>query len=93
MSPAPKPKRITAHADKLLNGLNRRRNQWLTRSDVAVLIGKKRLTPYDIDLLELMAEQGLIRVEKEDGYSREGFRWIYGVFDAEHDGTGKRQGE
>lgn len=78
--PPSKPKRITEHAQKLLDGLNKRPNQWLTRKDVAVMIGKKRLTPYDIDLLDLLAESGHIRMEQEEGFSREGYRWIYGVF-------------
>lgn len=85
MTQSPKPKRVTAHAEKLLNGLGRRRNQWVTRKDIALLIGKKRLTPYDIDLLDLLSEQGYIRREQEEGYSREGFRWVYGVFDPDYD--------
>ena len=80
-----KSQRLTAHARKLLAGLESRRNQWLTRREIAYLIGKKRLTPYDIDLLALLAEHGEIRMEQEEGYSREGYRWIYGVFDPEHD--------
>lgn len=83
MQPRPKPKRLTAHADKLLNGLEKHRNQWLTRREIALAISKKRLTPYDIDMLELLAEKGKIRMEQEEGFSREGFRWIYGVFDSE----------
>jgi hypothetical protein len=78
-----KPQRITDHAHKLLNALEKRRNQWLTRLDIAHLIGKKRLTPYDIDLLHLLAETGHIRVQQTEGYSREGYRWEYGVFDTD----------
>lgn len=76
-----KPQRVTAHAQKLLDGFEERRNQWLTRRDIAKMIGKKRLTPYDIDLLDLLAERGLIRMEQEEGFSKEGYRWVYGVFD------------
>jgi len=76
-----KAKRITAHGFKLRDAIETRRNQWLTRKDVAVLIGKKRLTPYDIDMLALLAENGHIRVEQQEGFSREGYRWVYGIFD------------
>ncbi len=89
---APKPGRITAHGYKLLEGLERRRNQWLTRKEVALVIGKKRLTPYDIALLELLAEQGRIDIDQQEGYSRDGYRWIYGVFDPEFDKEAAKQG-
>ena len=81
MSKDAKPQRLTPHATKILTALEKRRNQWLTRLDVAHLIGKKRLTPYDINLLHLLAEIGNIRVQQVEGYSREGYRWEYGIFD------------
>lgn len=84
MPPNP-PRRITAHAQKLQRALEGRRNRWHTRRKVALAIGKKRLTPYDIQLLDLLAAQGLIRATQEEGYSREGFRWLYGVFDPDAD--------
>lgn len=76
-------KRLTDHAEKLLNGFERRPNRWLTRREVAGMIGKKRLTPYDIALLELLAERNLIKMSQEEGYSREGYRWVYGLFEDE----------
>ena len=76
-----KSKRITIQAEKLLDALGGSKNLWLTRREVAFKIGKKRLTPYDIELLELLAEQGHIAVAQEEGYSRDGYRWLYGVFD------------
>jgi len=79
--PSEKAKRITAHGIKLRDAIESRRNHWLTRKDLASLIGKKRLTPYDIDMLALLAENAQIRVKQEDGYSREGYRWVYGIFD------------
>lgn len=76
-----RPQHITPHATKLRDAIARRRNQWLTRLDIAHLIGKKRLTPYDINLLHLLAETGEIRVQQVEGYSREGYRWEYGILD------------
>lgn len=74
------PKRITAHGEKLLDRLRQRPNEWFTRREVAFLIDKKRLTPYDIAMLDLLVERGYICHEKEEGYSREGYRWRYGYF-------------
>lgn len=79
--PPEKPKRVTAHAEKLQRALEGSRNKWLTRLEIAHAVGKKRLTPYDIVLLEFLADQNLIRMQQEDGFSREGYRWVYGVFD------------
>jgi len=79
-----KPKRLTPHALKMEAALGRGRNQWHTRLEIARAIGKKRLTPYDIDLLDLLAEMGRIRVRQTEGYSREGYRWEYGIFDTSH---------
>ena len=75
------PKHLTAQAYKLLNGLEKHPNQWLTRREIAKTIGKKRLTPYDIALLDLLAERNLVNRSQEEGFSREGYRWIYGIFD------------
>ena len=75
--------RLTPQAYKLLGVLEKRRNQWLTRLEIARGTGKKRLTPYDIDLLARLAENGRIRAQQDAGYSREGYRWLYGVFDDE----------
>jgi hypothetical protein len=83
MSKSSRPGRITPHAEKLQQAIATRRNQWLTRKMIAQAIGKKRLTPYDIDLLALLADHDLIRMKREEGYSRDGYRWVYGLFDME----------
>ena len=43
---------LTPHARKLLAALREYENLWLSRSEIADSIGKNRLTPYDIQLLE-----------------------------------------
>ncbi len=75
------PNRITAHAQKILDAIHKRRNQWLTRAQIAQGLGKRRLTPYDVTLLDFLTDSGHIQSKKEEGYSREGYRWVYGVFD------------
>ena len=83
MPAQPKPSRITPHAETLREVLEGSRNQWFTRREIALKLDKRRLTPYEIDLLHLLAERGRIHIMQEEGYSRDGFRWIYGVFDDE----------
>jgi hypothetical protein len=78
--PYKKPTRITEQAEKLRSAIEKQANRWLTRRQIASAIGKKRLTPYDIDLLDLLADHDLIQMQQEEGYSREGYRWVYGIF-------------
>ncbi|MCL4253045.1 MAG: hypothetical protein KJ043_04605 [Anaerolineae bacterium] len=75
------PTRITDHADGILLLLQENKNRWHTRIQVAELMGRTRLTPYDIQCLELLVQMDLVYQGKEDGYSRDGYRWRYGVFD------------
>jgi hypothetical protein len=81
MAAQPKPKRLTPRADVLRKTLEGSTNHWFTRREIALKVGKKRLTPYEIDLLHLLAEKGAIQISQEEGYSRDGYRWLYGVFD------------
>lgn len=77
----PKPKRITAHGDKIVTVMQsvEDKNRWLDRSEIAELLGKKRLTAYDTALLDLLTEQGLIETQKAEGYSREGYKWQHRI--------------
>lgn len=72
---------LTAHAEKIYQAICQHPNQWLTRAQVAHIIGKKRLTPYDVDLLHQLVDGEMIKCQQEKGFSREGYRWRYGVFD------------
>ena len=53
-------KQLTRHQLKILQAVYDAGEAWLTRSQLARSLGKKRLTPYDIDCLQLLTEQGLI---------------------------------
>lgn len=55
---------LTPHAKKLLRSLRQYDALWLSRSEIAEHIGKKRLTPYDIQLLESFADMGLGEARK-----------------------------
>ena len=50
-------------------------DDWLSRSMVAWCMGKGRLTPYDITLLERLADKGLAEVKEIRGLF--GVLWIY----------------
>ncbi|GEM_PF-2257360 len=76
------PTRMTDHAEWIFTTLEGVKNRWHTRSELAELMNRKRLTPYDILCLELLIKMELIQVDKEEGYSRDGYRWRYGIFDA-----------
>lgn len=55
---------LTPHAKKLFDALKDYENVWLSRSEIADAIGKNRLTPYDIQLLESFAELGIGQARK-----------------------------
>ena len=55
---------LTPHAKKLLQSLRQYDTLWLSRSEIADHIGKKRLTPYDIQLLESFTDMGLGEARK-----------------------------
>ena len=55
---------LTPHARKLYDALKEYENVWLSRSDIADSIGKNRLTPYDIQLLESFTDLGIGQARK-----------------------------
>lgn len=55
---------LTPHARKLLAALREYQNLWLSRTEIADYIGKNRLTPYDIQLLESFADIGIGEARK-----------------------------
>lgn len=67
---------MTVLADKLLDTL-RQHGGWMNRRAWARAIGRPQtLTPYDLQLIEKMAADGLIEVEQHQaGPVR--FEWVY----------------
>lgn len=51
---------MTPHKLKILQALYDADGHWMTRSKVARSLGKKRLTPYDIDCLNMLTDKGII---------------------------------
>jgi hypothetical protein len=52
--------KMTPHQLKIIQALYHSDGRWLTRIGLAKAIGRKRLTPYDIDILKMLTEKGLI---------------------------------
>jgi predicted transcriptional regulator len=51
---------LTPHQLKIVQAVYDGGGNWLTRSKVAKSLGKRRLTPYDINCLKMLAEKGVI---------------------------------
>lgn len=53
---------LTEHQQRILQVLYEANQTWLTRSKIAHLLDKKKLTPYDVECLNLLNERGLVDV-------------------------------
>lgn len=51
---------LTPHQIRILQAVYDGGRRWLTRANVAKALNKRRLTPYDINCLKLLAEKGII---------------------------------
>lgn len=52
--------KLTPHQFKILQLLYDANGEWLTRAKIAKWLGKRRLTPYDINCLIALAEQNIL---------------------------------
>lgn len=71
------PGELPRPAQKLLEGLQAAEGQWVSRSELAERIGRKRLFAYDVQLLADLIHRGLVESRKRP---REGFipyEWEY----------------
>lgn len=71
------PERLTDHGKKILSRLRATAPNWMSRTQLAESIGKKRLTQYDVAVLELLTKMELIEANQKEGKGREGFNWEY----------------
>jgi hypothetical protein len=51
---------LTPHQLKIVQAVYDGGGNWLTRARVAKALGKRRLTPYDINCLKMLTERGII---------------------------------
>ena len=56
---------LTPHQKKIVQVIYDGGADWQTRSNVARELGKRRLTPYDIDCLKMLTEKGLIETSTQ----------------------------
>jgi len=56
---------LTAHQLKIVQTVYNAGGSWLTRSKVAKALGKRRLTPYDIDCLKKLTDIDLIETSTQ----------------------------
>lgn len=55
------------------------RADWTTRDELAKRLGKRRLNPHDIGLLDRLAACGLLEIKKRERPGRIGFEFIYRI--------------
>jgi hypothetical protein len=58
--------KLTPHQTKIIQVLYDSGNTWLTRSKVAKGLGKRRLTPYDINCLTMLSEAGILECSTQE---------------------------
>jgi hypothetical protein len=81
--------RLTEQAQKLLEILRDNRYPWMNRKEIAKAIGKRRLTPYDIALLELLQERGLVEIKSRPNGTPIGYEWVYHAAQDSKNGSGE----
>lgn len=59
-------KEMTTHQLRVVQIMYDGGNKWQTRAKVAKALGKRRLTPYDINCLEMLADKEIIEKGTQD---------------------------
>lgn len=73
--------RLDKQTDRLLNVLKDSQGEWLTRSSIARALEKRKLSPYDIAMLEVLQERGLVEIQHRDNRTPIGYEFVYRVTD------------
>lgn len=56
---------LTPHQLKIVQAVYDGGGKWLTRSKVARALGKRRLTPYDINCLKMLTDMGIVETSTQ----------------------------
>lgn len=73
--------RLEKQSHLLLAVLRDSPGEWLTRSDIAKALEKRKLSPYDIAMLEFLQEKGLIEIQHRDNRTPIGYEFVYRMTD------------
>lgn len=73
----PPPTRLAEQAQRMLDVLQKPGHDWLNRKGIARALGKRRLTPYDIALLEILQDKGLVQIQSRANGTPIGYEWVY----------------
>jgi hypothetical protein len=71
--------RLSKQSDILLNVLSESPDDWLTRSDIARMLDKRKLSSYDIAMLEILQEKGLVEIQHRDNRTPIGYEFVYRI--------------
>ncbi len=69
--------RLTEQGQRLLDILQKPGHEWMSRKQIARALGKRRLTPYDIALLEILQDKGLVEIQSRANGTPIGYEWVY----------------
>ena len=69
--------RLSMQSDRLLNVLRNAEDDWLTRSSIARKLRKRRLSAYDIAMLEILQEKGLVEIQHRENRTPIGYEFVY----------------
>lgn len=67
---------LTPHMKKILDAL-RSAGDWMNRSELAKALGKNRLTPYDVQILDELATAGTVEAVRRDKPGFIPYEWVY----------------
>lgn len=57
--------KLTPHQTKIIQIMYDAENEWLTRAKIAKRLGKRRLTPYDINCLTMLSEKEILNTSTQ----------------------------
>lgn len=76
-------KNLTPHQLKIVQIMYDAEGEWLTRANVARRLGKRRLTPYDINCLTMLSEKDILETSTQPTTAPGSeFAYIYAMPDA-----------
>ncbi len=69
--------RLGKHTDALLHVLRGSPGEWFTRSDIAKALEKRKLSSYDIAMLEVLESQGVVEIQHRENRTPIGYEFVY----------------